>query len=292
MSIFVRIRDNIKKEGLRKYLPSRLIIVKKWIVFHYGGYFKYYLAKIGMKGKCRRIEQFKGVHKGERCFVICTGPSLTIEDLEKIKNEITISMNSIIFSLGDISYAPDYYFFSDCLAYPYYRDAIISNRSVFKSMFAGTVSWKRKWLNDADWVCYNMIGESGLWLHHRDELSFSGDPSLGVFECGTIAYSILQVVFYMGFSEVYMIGADCGYSKEKDHFNEERINIERSKKNHKDPTNEIGLNKMYELGYIKAKEYAEKHGIKLYNATRGGYLEVLERVDLDEVLDTKHMQSV
>ena len=36
--------------------------------------------------------------------------------------------------------------------------------------------------------------------------------------------------------------------------------------------------------YQKIKEYAEQRGIKIYNATRGGYLEVFERVNLDELL--------
>ncbi len=36
--------------------------------------------------------------------------------------------------------------------------------------------------------------------------------------------------------------------------------------------------------YQKIKEYAEQKGIKIYNATRGGYLEVFERVNLDDLL--------
>ena len=30
--------------------------------------------------------------------------------------------------------------------------------------------------------------------------------------------------------------------------------------------------------------YNNQHGIKIYNATRGGKLEVFERVDIDEIL--------
>lgn len=32
-----------------------------------------------------------------------------------------------------------------------------------------------------------------------------------------------------------------------------------------------------------AKRYADSHGIKIYNATRGGNLEVFERVDFDSL---------
>ena len=36
--------------------------------------------------------------------------------------------------------------------------------------------------------------------------------------------------------------------------------------------------------YKVAKQYADDHNIKIYNATRGGKLEVFERVDLDDIL--------
>lgn len=35
------------------------------------------------------------------------------------------------------------------------------------------------------------------------------------------------------------------------------------------------------MAFEKAKEYADGHGIKIYNATRGGKLEVFERVNFD-----------
>ena len=35
--------------------------------------------------------------------------------------------------------------------------------------------------------------------------------------------------------------------------------------------------------YVIMREYCDKHNIEIYNATRGGNLEVFKRVDLDEV---------
>lgn len=39
--------------------------------------------------------------------------------------------------------------------------------------------------------------------------------------------------------------------------------------------------------YQCAKIEADRLGVKIYNATRGGMLEVFERVDLDEILGLK-----
>ena len=36
--------------------------------------------------------------------------------------------------------------------------------------------------------------------------------------------------------------------------------------------------------FTAAKKYADKHNIKIFNATRGGKLEVCERVDLDKII--------
>lgn len=35
---------------------------------------------------------------------------------------------------------------------------------------------------------------------------------------------------------------------------------------------------------MEAKQYADTHGVRIFNATRGGKLDVFERVDLDEIL--------
>ncbi|MES9684331.1 hypothetical protein ABWK22_15810, partial [Gottfriedia acidiceleris] len=43
--------------------------------------------------------------------------------------------------------------------------------------------------------------------------------------------------------------------------------------------------------YKIAKKYADCHNIKIFNATKGGMLEVFERVDLDVVLQ-KNNESI
>ena len=38
------------------------------------------------------------------------------------------------------------------------------------------------------------------------------------------------------------------------------------------------------IGYQAAKEYADAHGIKIVNCTRGGMLETFKRMKLEDVL--------
>ena len=83
----------------------------------------------------------------------------------------------------------------------------------------------------------------------------------------------------MGFKEIYLIGADCNYSdnKSKHHF------IDYG---HYDSTYKSAGTRMI-YAYKVAKKYADKNNIKIYNATRGGMLEVFPRVNLDELLDLR-----
>ena len=44
---------------------------------------------------CDELKSYKNIHKGERCFIIGTGPSLKTEDLDKLKDEFTFSSHRI-----------------------------------------------------------------------------------------------------------------------------------------------------------------------------------------------------
>lgn len=62
-----------------------------------------------------RILSFKNIHKGKRCFIVATGPSLTAGDLDRLyqNNEICISMNRIFNIFGRTDWRPDYYMIGD-----------------------------------------------------------------------------------------------------------------------------------------------------------------------------------
>ena len=41
-------------------------------------------------------------------------------------------------------------------------------------------------------------------------------------------------------------------------------------------------------GYKAAKQYADLHGIKIHNASRGGKLDIFGRVELNDVLNMQY----
>ena len=106
-----------------------------------------------------------------------------------------------------------------------------------------------------------------------DVYLFSDDPYAIVYHGMTVTYSAMQLAVYMGFKEIYLLGCDCDYSGEKQHFMDYGLKTETA-----DNPESKAI-----AAYTTAKNYADEHGIKIYNATRGGKLEVFERVDLDSL---------
>lgn len=73
---------------------------------------------------CKNIK-FKGLHEGESCYILGTGPSLSnlsMLELEYLKNHKTIAVNSYFKSRISKSLVPDYYCLMDNLYWEEWSD--------------------------------------------------------------------------------------------------------------------------------------------------------------------------
>ena len=59
------------------------------------------------------LKGIKDSHKGERCFIVACGPSLTYADLELIKDEYTFGMNSGVLTFDKTGWRPNFYAVQD-----------------------------------------------------------------------------------------------------------------------------------------------------------------------------------
>lgn len=224
--------------------------------------------------KYSRLKEFENKYDGKRCFIIATGPSLTIDDLEKLKGEYTFGVNSIIRLFDKTDFRPDFYGIQDRDVYGAMQDII--RNTEFKTAFYADII--EKYYNvPSNFIPFPYNGEYHLYNGKLGEYNskFSDNAYKIVYDGYSITYSLIEIAVYMGFKEIYLVGCDCSYSK--------------GSKNHVVESGFIDKNAMsnpirMRVGYQCAKEYADSHGIKIYNATRGGELETFERVDLDEVL--------
>ncbi|MBQ8547117.1 MAG: DUF115 domain-containing protein, partial [Lachnospiraceae bacterium] len=222
------------------------------------------------------LEQFKEVHKGKRCFIVATGPSLRMEDLDTLhdNNEICIGVNGVLKAFDKTLWRPDYYVVGDDAAYRMWKDEILS--ADIKAKFIADYARAGKEAQREDIFRWHLIlrGEAG------EKPWFSEDFSEGGYVGYTVTYDgALQLAAYMGFSEIYLLGVDCTRADgvETKHFDDAYYTGEAKKNTYR---LNVDANR---LAYQAAKEYADSHGFRIYNATRGGELEIFERVDFDSL---------
>ncbi len=231
--------------------------------------------KFGFKDA--RYEKLKSYHNkyvGKRCFITCTGPSLTISDLEMLEGEYVFGMNSICLIHDKTDWKPDFLGIQDVHVFEKIKDTLLytDNGVVFAPYY-----YRKKLKTPEDWVYWHMCGSYHIYemiYTKKFFAKYSDDCYVRIYDGYSITYSILQLATYMGFSEIYLLGADCSYLGKQQHF------IETG---HYDPGFRELTDRLFS-SYGKAKEFAESHGIKIFNATRGGCLEMFPRVKLEDVI--------
>lgn len=222
------------------------------------------------------LRDCRGLHQGERCFIVATGPSLTTADLQALENEITFGMNAIPKLYGDTHWRPTYYGIQDCNVYEKMEEVICRAYAGADNVFVSDAIAERFSVpENFHQFPYDAVYHDNQLELDRYFAEFSPDCYAMVYDGYSITYSLIQIAVYMGFREIYLLGADCSYKRgAKNHVVDSGNDDKNEEKNH---------DKMI-VGYQKAKEYADAHGIQIINCTRGGMLEVFPRRTLEDVL--------
>ena len=286
----MHIKDIVKKIKLIRYIyhfPKDMVMLhkdKKHIK----------ACKTKVMNTPDTIKQFQGIHKGKRCFIVCNGPSLTTEDLDKIANEYSFGSNRIYNMFPYTKWRPTYY----CEADPFVSK-IIEKGDIDSIIDSGSICFLNLRCCD-DYPDGTKENESVYFYYVKPIFGiesiknesrlpkFSEDLSDYAYSGLTITYEMLQLAAYMGFSEMYIIGCDNNYRHtiETGTVTENKHIKANYPKEMGEPDGRIPrqtFNPKTTLAYEAAKQYADKNGIKIYNATRGGRLEVFERVNFDDI---------
>lgn len=243
---------------------------------------KYEMNRFRNGNKLRKnyseLKSLHNIHEGKRCFIVGNGPSLRTEDLSKLKGEICFSSHRIYHIYPETDWRPTYYCAQDRALICSSANEIGDRIRAEKKLIGIVPGCEYKKIKGA---CYlPLIFEE----FYPNLPNFSENIAEGIYEGYTVTYMCIQVAAYMGFKEIYLLGVDHNYSVTctpdgkiekndgvQDHFSK-NDHIENIPQIHKSS-----------LAYEAAKKYADGHGIRIYNATRGGRLEVFERVDFDSL---------
>lgn len=230
------------------------------------------------------LARFKDIHKGKRCFIIGNGPSLTIDDLEKLhkNHEVCFGSNMICRIFPQTNWRPTYYAIIDWLAIKNCLPIVAEEKNT--EVFVSDMRFLRpvKYMYSNVHLLH-MPGEVPL---NEGYPGFSDDITECVYHGGSVSYGIsMQVAAYMGFTDIYLLGTDNNYVKashvDGNHFIENYYDPEEKKELERQNISVEIVRDYMTRSFTKAEEHSRENGFRIYNATRGGMLEVFERVDFD-----------
>ena len=233
----------------------------------------------------KKIKTLKNKYKNKRCFIIGNGPSLNKIDLNLLKDEFTFGVNSIFYKYDEIGFKPYFYTVEDEEVMKENKKRIstfICNYNFFPSHY------KKHLSNNPNTYFFNLNRSFYEKKSKFFEIpQFSNDLSRRAY-CGqSVTIINLQIAYYLGFSEIYLIGMDFSYQQRNDDVkigNKIISGGDDLNHFHKDY---FGKGKIWHdpklhnvlKSYKFAKLKFEEDNRKIFNSTEGGKLEVFERVD-------------
>jgi hypothetical protein len=244
----------------------------------------------------QRNEIFRDLHAGRRCFVIGNGPSLKEQDLSPLKGELTFVTNSFYRHpvVGE-AWQPSYYFLSD----PCYFDdsadlsefaqmtSRIESAPFFVPYFARDFLAKTSALPSQR--TFLVAAQGGL-----EEELWRKKPDLTALMPGaqTVVQLAIMTAMFMGCSKIYLLGLDHDWLS----HGGEHINFYSEQAIDSQPDGNLNgwqykplmesVLTMWEI-YEKLEQLARADGITIFNATRGGFLDVFERANYEDAVIIK-----
>jgi hypothetical protein len=223
------------------------------------------------------FQEYKDLHKNERCVIIGNGPSLLETDLSLMESEITFGLNKVFLLLPRISWEPSY-------VVSYVPDVVNQSREEFRKLRMPLFLSKEG---------RDLLGHRDGETHHFGLLKrflFSLNPQKEICVGHTVTYVTLQLAFFMGFRQVILIGVDhsFGYDGPPDkwHVIEKPSKSRHFDENYFAPgqTWQAPNLKMAEAHYRLARDVFLYFDREVVDCTVNGKLQVFRKSTLEETL--------
>lgn len=229
----------------------------------------------------KKWRKLKGRFVGKRVFLIANGPSLNITPLYLLKNEYTIAFNRFQLMLERLNYHPTFYMIADGVVASNIREEIQYYIKNCEYVFTPDIK-KGDLVDFTQFIPYK---KNVYWVY-EEPIRFSHHLPF-VNHGSTVIYIAFQVLKYLGFSEVVVVGNDMNYvihktaevvkeTQTNGHLSQSIRSTEDDDPNHYDPRyfgkgkeyhqpTEEFLRMMLDNLDVVAREY-KKHGVKIVNA--------------------------
>ncbi len=230
----------------------------------------------------KKIEEVKKKHLNDRCFILATGPSLNKNDVELLKNEKTIAINTIFKMFNSMDWKPTYYVMTDPNLFAKIQKANNLNLDDLAVNNCFVNALNKKISNGNKTILIN-----NCWLDHiyhygkSKRFKYKDNLLFGVYDYYSVTQECIVYAMYMGFKEIYILGADNDYLGDKQHFDKVTGEVQL------DYEQALIRQNVNDWGYEYLAKIAKKKNVKVINVTRGGKLEAFERKNLEDVLNMR-----
>ena len=235
----------------------------------------------------KRISKLKNRWAGKKCVIIGNGPSLNKIDFKLLENSYTFGVNGIFYKTDEIkSFKPFFYVVEDTAVVKDNLERINNydcNYKFFPNIYKNSIK------KTPNTFYFNL--NRGFYDSSSEYFEFprfSPECSERVFAGQSVTIINLQLAYYFGFTEVFLVGMDFEYKKVgSEIINDHKILSQEDDINHFHPEY-FGKGKTWHepkldcvlKSYKLCKLIYEIDNRKIYNSTVGGQLDVFERKSL------------
>lgn len=227
--------------------------------------------------EARKLRALRNRYVGHRCVIIGNGPSLRDMDLAPLRTEYTFGLNRIYLTFRDLGFATTFLVCINALVWEQFGAELASQPS---TLFA---PWRERERVTPNRHAYFV--RTGYRPGFRTNL-----PRDGASEGGTVTFVAMQLAFFLGFSQVVLIGVDHSFAT-KGPPNETVVS-RSADADHFDPSY-FGPGVRWQLPDLEASEVAyrsarrtyETAGRQILDATVGGKLDVFPKADYHTILN-------
>tara|TARA_B100001250_G_scaffold275318_1_gene237827 strand:- start:463 stop:1335 length:873 start_codon:yes stop_codon:yes gene_type:complete len=284
------------KNRIKQFLPPFL--------FNYVNDFRNYHDFLKHRNLIKTNINLKNKHKGEKCFILGSGPSINDEDLKPLKNEIVFALNNFYvhddFSEIMRGEVEKYYmiapihppqtetewkdWFSDMEQHMPKNATLIFGISNQNNNIKSILSHHNLFLNFKKYWYYAGININDYYNYKPRDI----DITRMTWIADTISIYSIIVAIYMGFSEIYLLGMDHNYiCNNKSNYRFYKDGIHQNDEDER-MLKDTSLTKhlsfsMYKI-FHQYELLSNNSDTEIYNTSRNSLLDIFEYVTFKDII--------
>lgn len=223
-----------------------------------------------------QFDRMQGSCAGQTAWLIGNGPSVRVADLDRLADRVTFGFNRLYLAYDQTRLRPTYTVTGDQQMIEDFGDEILARSS-------GTIFVSAAEAPDLT-GSYQWVRQAPVFPH-----LFSRDAPRIVTAGGSSLYIAMQIGFWLGIRRFYIYGADFRFSFQRN-ADRDPYRAATGEGNHFIANYRSGLAwcpPAFETitgAFLAARQIMESEGGFIRNATRGGALDLFERIDFDDAI--------